>query len=175
MRFDFPSLGLVVGDRLEPTKEHWDLAMIDVRNELPSGGLQLLFWRDSEETVTRHRDPLFGESTRLTPNHMLIDTLHCLYLGVFQSFLSHLIRALGKGNCFGGPSYYGDVAIFEFTVKKCKEGLLEWYRKTEAEMVGARLIKIGDLTLKMLGTANRPEVALKGVETKWCLFNYNIC
>ena len=37
-------------------------------------------------------------------------------------------------------------------------------------MVGARLTKIGDLTLKMLGTANRPEVAFKGAETKWCLF-----
>ena len=89
---------------------------------------------------------------------------------VWTTFLSHLIRALGKGNCFGGPSYYGDVAIFEFTVKKFREGLLEWYRKTEAEMVGARLTKIGDLTLKMLGTTKRPEVAFKGAETKWCLF-----
>ena len=37
-------------------------------------------------------------------------------------------------------------------------------------MVGARLTKIGDLTLNMLGTTNRPEVAFKGAETKWCLF-----
>ena len=42
-------------------------------------------WRPSEESLARHRNPLFNDELGLLPQRSLVaDTLHCLYLGVMQ-------------------------------------------------------------------------------------------
>ena len=77
---DLPELGLLQDDRLEPTPELRDVgALEDMCTPCVA-----TFWRPSLETVTRHRNPVFGNAWVLTPRNMTIDLLHGLNLGVMS-------------------------------------------------------------------------------------------
>ena len=80
LRSDIPSLGVLANDRLEPCP-----ALPDVSNlkymDMPA---TIVFWRPSEETVCRHRHPLFSADLGLSIFSLTVDALHALYIGAMN-------------------------------------------------------------------------------------------
>ena len=77
---------LAKGLRLEPSREVLDIGEgFDSHSVFP---LLVTFWKRSEETFTRHRNPLFSRRSGFTPECLAVDGLHTLSLGVYQ-FLLH--------------------------------------------------------------------------------------
>ena len=64
LRSDFAALNLRRGDRVEPCHELPDVDLFLHLEELPR---KILFWRTSEESLARHRNPLFSDETGLNP------------------------------------------------------------------------------------------------------------
>ena len=68
---DIPELGLRRGDRLEPSLENPCLESL-LNSEFKPGNL--VFWRRSEETTCRRRNPLWNSELGITPQlFILID------------------------------------------------------------------------------------------------------
>ena len=78
----FPALNLAKGDRLEPSDYLQDVGQFE--NLTPP--VQVLFWRPGKQTFTYHRNPLFAADTGLSVKSLALDTLHCLYLGVYKHY-----------------------------------------------------------------------------------------
>ena len=89
MQEDIPHLGLMKGDRLTATAEYPDIASLCVE-EAPS---RAIWWRQSNETMTRFRNPLFRRGAGITLLTLGIDWLLVLSLGVIQDFMALLIWA----------------------------------------------------------------------------------
>lgn len=123
---DLPSMGLLKKDRLEPSLSMPDVAAIDSA-PLP---VTLTFWRTSVQTGSRHRNPLFSEATRVSPQSLGIDWLHTLSLGVFPHFLGYLVWAMFDKNVFGTPGPFS--SVFELSVSRIRAELFEWYRREQA-------------------------------------------
>ena len=76
---DFPELGLLASDRLEPSSLLPDVGRFDEIANFPT---PILFWRQQRETLSRHRNPLFVADIGITVHRSLtIGTLHAMYLG----------------------------------------------------------------------------------------------
>ena len=92
---DLPALGLLKGDRLEPSLLLPDVAQVDNLH----GACRLTFWRRSEETLARHRNPLLTPHLCTISGCMQVDWLHAMSLGIFQDFLGALFtwRFLERG------------------------------------------------------------------------------
>ena len=50
--------------------------------------------RADVQTWTSHRNPLFDSRLGLVPQRMIVDALHCLFLGVVQRFCGCVIHQL---------------------------------------------------------------------------------
>ena len=98
---DVPTLGLVRGDRVEPSPALPDvgqLERLDLRNRP-----RIVFWRPSRETLAKHKNPLFCARIGLTVQRSLApDTLHTLYLGVFLAFCRMVVWRLILAGAWGG-------------------------------------------------------------------------
>ena len=152
-----PGMGLERGDRLAPNDNCRDIASIPRTN-----GIELTFWRPSRETSSRHRCPLFGPETGLSPWNLGLDWLHCLSLGVFQCWLGALVAELLAANawdCQPGPV----VATFENGVGRLREDLFAWYAVDAKQ--GRRHTQVQKLTPAMMGTPAKAAFGLHGAET----------
>ena len=91
-----PELSLLAGDRIEPSAALPDVGLFF---ELRSFPAPIVVWRQSDETLTRRRSPLFDQDIGLTPSECLTeDTLHCLYLGIMHAFCKHAVwRVMESG------------------------------------------------------------------------------
>ena len=72
---NFPTLGLLKGDRLEPTEDILDVYCVynfDESSYLPR---KLHFWRRKNETYARHRCPLFDEQLGISNLSLALDGL----------------------------------------------------------------------------------------------------
>ena len=86
---DLPSLGLLVGDRLEPCDFLRDVGTFESLTRFPC---PVLFWRTSKETLTRHRCPLLDLELHTSPKMvMTVDVMHTLYLGVMLAFAEKVV------------------------------------------------------------------------------------
>ena len=95
---DFPDLGLLRGDRLEPFHGMERLELFDKQAK----PFQALFWRRSCETAVRHRGTLWSAETGLTADQALVpDWLHGLSLGGVQFWTSQVWGRLLESNVFG--------------------------------------------------------------------------
>lgn len=93
----FPELGLLKGDRVEPSYELQDVS----RFEEQAAPCRVLFWRATQETSTRHRNPLFDPAIGVTVQSIKVDSLHCLALGVWQAVLSPILAAIVAEDIYG--------------------------------------------------------------------------
>eukprot|EP00969_Alexandrium_andersonii_P074503 3286074-Alexandrium_andersonii.AAC.1 len=91
----FPALGLQVGDRLEEVVGAFDISAFDEAGVFP---LRCVFWRRSAETAARHRTPLFDPLLGISVAIVVVDTLHCLGLGVLQHFTAHALHSIIAAN-----------------------------------------------------------------------------
>ena len=108
LRHDIPSLCLLANDRLEPSHELQHSSLFESK-PVP---FYATFWRVRHDARNRsigwvnRRCPLFCEALGTTPSSVLhLDTLHCVYLGVFSTFTYFVIREILDTDFYmiGGP------------------------------------------------------------------------
>ena len=126
LRADVPDLGLLGGDRLEPSSFLMDVSSFE---EL-SPPFRVLFWRQDNETLCKHRCPLF-RVPGVSLQSLAPDTLHTLHLGVFKGFCATVLWAVILADALGTGAGNADVRLHLatarlrhdlFCVVRCREG-----------------------------------------------------
>ena len=157
---DIPALFLRADDRLEPGESLPDVANLETL-EPP---VTLLFWRPSEEAISRHRNPIFdGALGTLPARSMTVDTLHTIHLGVMNVWARVTIWELLHNDAYGATG-----AAEEKQLSAClviRHRLLAWYKQRHEANPGGNLTRVADLTVKMLGTKDAPKLKTKAAET----------
>ena len=118
LKHDVGKFGLCAGDRLEPSQHLQHSGVFDTK-EVP---FEAVFWRAKTDAkgrslswVTR-RCPLFCPELGTTPDTVLhLDTLHCVYLGVFSTFTYYVLREALDVDVYGigGPKETREPATLE--------------------------------------------------------------
>jgi hypothetical protein len=158
---DLPELGLCKGDRVVPTPEFPDIGSLSPE-EAPR---EVKWWRQSCETITKFRNPLFHPRTGITLLSLALDWLHILSLGVFQVILGHLLQRLLRRNAFRvrGTS----TNLMELGLSVLKGHLGVWY--TEQAKAGKQYTHLEDLSVSSLGSESDPGLSLPGAATNGVL------
>ena len=146
---------LKMGDRLEPHPGMPDIFKIWEIKRFPC---TLLFWRCSNEVMTRHRNPLFRNCD---PYRVItIDVLHGLHLGPMQSIVKNVLHVVLASGIWGG-SYDTLEEQYAVSVDRLRSSIFHWY-KNQAPNNVTRLV---DLTKKMVGSRTQPLLKSKAMET----------
>jgi hypothetical protein len=150
-----PALGLHADDRLEPSPNLPDVgALADA--DVP---IDVVFWRTAEETLTRHRNPLFCTDLGLSPKHSLtIDELHANNLGVMNVYCKIVVWFVLLSGTYGHLGNRDEniaAAVLGF-----RHDLMAWYKTTDATVT-----QVSDFRVKMVGTQGEPKCKTKGAET----------
>ena len=142
---------LKAGDRLEASHLLDNTFAFDLIKQFPT---RVRFWRPKSQSFSNRRNPLFS-ITGFTIDRLVVDLLHCLYLGVAQSWIVASLWALLRQDVWGtGSTILGIQRL---------RALLKVYYKRNAGLV----TQIQYLSMKMLGTAKKPASApFKGAEAK---------
>lgn len=125
----FPDLALEVGDRLEPSAELPDVGLFDEA----STPFVALFWRVSEESITRRPNPLFIFGLLLglgvsAARSLAIDTLHSMHLGVLKIWGKICVWEILLSGVFGTTGAADEnlaTAVLAF-----RASLMNWYKQT---------------------------------------------
>eukprot|EP00959_Pyramimonas_sp_CCMP1952_P329455 6897377-Pyramimonas_sp.AAC.1 len=97
---DLPEYGLRKGDRVEPSPTLLDSADFD-HLSFDKGPVLVKFWRPTPGAERcYHRNPLLDPALGTGMHTFSIDELHCLHLGVFQSWASTVVWLLIGHNFF---------------------------------------------------------------------------
>lgn len=152
-----PAIGLLKGDRLEPSPLMSDVALVD-EAPLPCS---MVFWRVRAETQTRHRIPIFSEVAGVGPQTIGIDWLHTLSLGVMQTVLSNLVWALLNANIY---RVVGPVSsVVELGVARMRQELFDFYVAEQAQ--GRVHCRVQQFLPSMIGSNAERKLALHAAET----------
>ena len=160
LRHPYPKLGLDAGDRLEPSDALWDVGQLESLTAFP---VRLTFWRGSRETLAKHRCPIFGPETQISPTELVVDPLHTLHLGVMQWVGKEIVWRRMDANAWEvlGP----ESVVIDVSISLLRTELLSWYKEQRKLRPGDPLTEISDLTPKMLGSRPRKRLKLKAAET----------
>jgi hypothetical protein len=149
---DLPALGLLKGDRLEPTAMYPDIANF-TPEQAPR---RTKFWRSANQTSARWRNPLFQEGTGMYVESCGIDWLHVCSMGVFRHLAGHFVQEVLMANCFDLPGTCAN--LFCHGVNRLNKLYREWL-KTELA-AGKQHTKIDAITDIHSGTS----------QTQSCIF-----
>ena len=169
LEVSFPDLGLIAGDRLEPTHRMPDVGAAVDRNSTEN--VSLVFWRRCFETITRRRNPVFSERTGIEPDTFFVpDWLHCLSLGVYKVMINFAWHTLFETNVFKleRSSLSTADAFIEVNVDLLKELLFQWYKDEHRQK--REHAKLQTLTAAMVGTHSGHALGTWGAETNGQLF-----
>jgi len=159
LQADLPVLNLLKGDRLEPSQGLTDTGSNFDDLSWPQ---TFTFWRRSQETAVRHRNPLYNDDIGTSPDRTnSFDWLHCLSWGVFKDFLTWFVHELWAANVFRVPGT-GDAIIMAST-PVLKSQLFDWYR--QEKLAGRTHTEVQDLVHTMFGTFSKPKLGLFASET----------
>ena len=147
-------------DRLEPSEGFLDYALAPEATP----PFMVTFWRRSEESLSRHRNPLVWEATELTTKHSITtDTLHCFYLGVLKVWCAQVVWALLDAGD------YGQVGTAEERVASAvlavRASSLCFYKLHRQELPSEELTHLADLTTNIIGTRASTQLKTKGANT----------
>ncbi len=158
---DIEVLGLRANDRLEPSSVLSDVSKLE---DLPVPAT-VTFWRSREESITRHRNPLFASSaiTGLGLSSLTVDLLHALYLGVMNRYCAVVLWFLFSSEMFGIVGTAEE--NLQTPVLIIKSQLMAFYKDFQRDNPSRVLTRVGDLTTKMVGTKHAPRCKTKGAET----------
>lgn len=127
LRAAVPALHLAKGDRLEPTAA---LVDTDKLSTTPCPAT-LIFWRRSQETGVRRKNPLFQPELGTEPHRCLqVDWLHCLSLGVFGFYIVFVVQELFAANPWDSPG--NAESRKALNLLRIKADLFAWYGREEA-------------------------------------------
>ena len=165
---DLPAFQLLAGDRLEPSTLLADVgAGFDELTAFPT---EVLFWRPSRETLTHHRNPTLDASLGITTSSLMGDTLHCLYLGAFLAVCSHTFWTLWEHDAWKVGPAATERERLQLSVLHLKNDLKAWYAARKQTHPAQVLTEIQDITIKMVGTKQSPDLAIKAAECKGFMF-----
>jgi hypothetical protein len=157
---DIAELELKANDRLEPTETLPDIGLLEDL-EVPA---IVLFWRSSDESIARHRNPLLIAATGIIPYHNLtVDVLHALHLGVMNKWCRVAIWFVLDSGVYSAPGAAEE--ILHRAVLLFRHELMTWYSARQREKPGEVLTRLSDFTVKMIGTRSHPKCKTKGAET----------
>ena len=160
---DVSALGLLKGDRLEPSPALEDVGKFELLGQGPFP-VEVIFWRVANQTITHHRNPLFAPGTGVTLLSISIDALHTLHLGVYQAYCLAVLWPIINNNAFRVHAGNQDVLI-QLSVMRCRHELFAWYKEQRRAMPNAKLYELQDLVPSMLGTQKRKHLHTKAAET----------
>ncbi len=157
---DCPHFKLQKWDRLEPCRALPDTIDFPTAT-LP---LRVTFWRrrfdDRHRPLNRmmHRNPLFSESTGLTPDNIHIDLLHTAHLGVYLTLIQEVRWSAVRNDIYGigGAREHG----LELSVRRLLADIKGYYSRGGVESG----CQINRLTAKMLGSFSSPDFKVKAGE-----------
>ena len=161
---DLPDLGLLAGDRLDPSEGCTDTGIgFDMHTDFP---LTVTFWRRSLETKLRKRFPLFSVPG-VDCTFMTIDLLHTLYLGPAQHFVIECVWSTVCANVYNvsGPN---ESTRDQTCLARMLADIKRWYRENQVE----RYSQIRNLQMPMVGTRADHEgtAPFKAAECKALVF-----
>ena len=167
LKVDMPQLGLKKNDRLEPCAavqdvgETFDNLVVD-----PSRPIRICFWRRSEETAIRHRNPLICRALHSSVRTMVVDSLHCWYLGIFQRYLGHVWWQIVDHNVLGVDSPNRESLVAN-SVQRMRSLLPQFYRMWHEQFPLDRISELSDLSERNLGaSAGIRTIRTKAAETR---------
>ena len=150
-------MGLLKGDRLEPTPQMPNVADFD--NMQPPYTVR--FWRRANETMARHRNPLCSNGTGISIDNCLqVDWLHCMSLGIQLDVLRCLFSVAFNYDVFKVGGFQDQRMVL--SVNRLQFDLFAWY-KAEKEK-GNEHSQAQLLTPSMFGTLADPSLSLHGAE-----------
>ena len=156
---DVPALGLKAFDRLEPSQSLPDVGLFE---EIATP-CNVKFWRRTEDTTSKHRNPLFDASIGVTTAQITCDTLHCFYLGVMLAWCRIAVWALLSLGVYGSKDVSG--AALQNNVLVMRGRLMAWYKARKSEHPSENLTQVNDWTPAMVGSSAKPKCKTKGAET----------
>lgn len=159
---DLVAFGLRKGDRLEPFAGNPDTSALDGRADFP---FEVRFWRVSEETLVKHRCPLYSERSGIGPELICIDEMHTLHLGIFQDFILTVIWNIFDADVWRLKGTLSDDAYLAHAALVLRGRLFQWYRDEKRRFPEKPLYELPDLTLANLGTRDRPALSSKAAES----------
>ena len=160
-----PSCELLMGDRLEPSDELPNVGDFDSIRIFPA---RVIFWRPSNETSVRHRNPLFNPTVGVVVDLLVVDPLHAVNLGVLKQLCIDVVWEMILSDVYRIRGKRGSQREFlEYIVGMLRNDLFSWYRKKGR--VHTNMTRLQDLTLKMLGTPTKRHFQAKAAESKWFL------
>jgi hypothetical protein len=162
LRRNYPPLGLRAGDRLEPSFAMPDIAKFE---QLPPY-TRITIWRKSEETRTRHRNPLIDIVLGISVRTFVVDLLHAFHLGVMKTFAKELIWELALSNIYSLESVAK--AHLEQFCSLLKADLNRFYAIRRA--AGETYSELQEFRLTMIGGPDSRTLRLKAAETKGFFF-----
>jgi len=159
---DVPILGLCRHDRLDPSPDLPDTEMFEDR----AAPFTAIFWRRRLDHRRRNldsalrRNPIFSRGVGITPQTSLhIDTLHILYLGVFQRYCSEVIWNVLECNMYDATG--GQDVVQEKNISQLFVDYRVWCQRENVDLS----YRIGTLTRKMLGQQHLRDLKTKAAET----------
>eukprot|EP00972_Heterocapsa_arctica_P093460 13785154-Heterocapsa_arctica.AAC.2 len=169
MEGDYLDLGLLKGDRLEPSSGCREIGVgFDAMAPGPYP-ITLVFWRRNAETAVRHRCPIM-DLPGCSVHILMIDTLHCVYLGVVPIVLEACIWLCVINNVWrvGGAAA---ASRDEICISMIRAELFEWYKKHRQAHPGRNFAELQDLMFGMLGTRKSHDGSFspEGAEARWMI------
>ena len=165
----YPLLGLQKGGRICPFGTMHDVADFD---DLFKGTrkktIKACFWRVSEETRARWRNPIFSEETGLTVYSIAINYVHTVFLGVAKNFCMTTIWHLIKNTIYTKNANKDERD--QLGISAFKRELWAWYKKTHEQYPQRELHKLENLMIGMIGKERKPKLNTKAAETKTLTF-----
>jgi hypothetical protein len=158
---DLPALGLLAGDRLEPSKEVPDVYGYDHVSD-DAFPLKVTFWRRSRETMVRHRCPLFSVPG-VNMLSVMIDVLHTMHLGVANAYVAHVLWELLLADLYGIGGR--EDHRIQSSVLRLRTSLWDWYRSVPATQ-REEITKVNEFSVDMLGSKHHRFLTTKAMEIK---------
>ena len=151
---------LLVNDRLEPSLGLPDIGALEHRTEFP---FQIIFWRTSEESLARHRNPVFEPELGITPaRSVVVDVLHAVFLGILLVWCRCAVWTLLLNGAYGHAGENHEHLTISILV--LRSNLMEWYPAYE-KRAKEKLTRVADLTPSMLGKPGEQVLKTKAAET----------
>ena len=165
LRWNIQDTLLLQGDRLEPTQSLPDVALIDGlrENDLP---VVLTFWR-ANQTRVKHRNPLFDQSTGVTPELMAADQLHALNMGALQRFSAELLWTIIWANVWGARKAVDDQSSWlDQCLIAMRAALTAWEGRFHDDSPVYKATKVQKMGPGHIGKPTSRCLKLKAAETK---------
>ena len=163
LRWDIPGSILKEGDRLEPSAVLMDVdkfESIDPRR-LP---LSLTFWRKVQKRV-KHRNPLFDALLGVTPDSLVVDSLHALNLGTLNRFAQELVWLMFWCHVWTNRRGRVQQDWIDLSVQGLRSELIIWEDEQQRAQPLHKRTKIQKLSSANFGVPSARNLKLKAAET----------